>query len=139
MNKITFTPDMDETLSKLMFLKIRNLSNPERRTHVMAILLGSDGKYYYAENQDQCLVDLKEVECNVKDMVIHAEMVALLKMPADIQVLECCTTFDPCLQCLKHLVYRGCKKFFTLKRASKDWNSPERELFIKTYIPGGLK
>lgn len=122
----------------LLHKRVKTLSNPERRTHVMAVLLGSDGKYYYGENQDQCLVDLKDSCCNVKDMVVHAEMVALMKMPPDVTVEECCTTFDPCLQCLKHLVYRGCKKFYTLKRASKDWNSPEREVFINKYIPGGL-
>ena len=105
----------------------------------MAVLLGSDGKYYYGENDDQCLVDLKDSCCKVKEMVIHAEMAALFKMPPDVNVVECCTTFDPCLSCLKHLVYRGCKNFYTLKRASKDWNSPERELFITKYIPGGLR
>ena len=68
---------------------------------------------------------------------LHAEMDALFKVPPTVSIDECYTTFDPCLQCLKHLVYRGCQKFYTLKRASKDWNSPERELFIKTYIPGG--
>lgn len=132
------TNEAENKLAELLFWRIKELSNPERRTHVMAVLLGSDGKYYYGENQDQCLVDLKGHPENVKDMVIHAEMVALFKMPPDVKVEECCTTFDPCLQCLKHLVWRGCKKFYTLKRASKDWNSPERELFIKTYIPEGL-
>ena len=126
--------------TKLLFEKIKELSNPERRTKVIAILKASNGKLYYGENQDYCLVELKHLmpDLNVKDMVIHAEMVALSKIPPNVTVEECCTTFDPCLQCLKHLVYRGCKHFYTLKRASKDWNSPEREAFIKYYIEGGL-
>ena len=86
------------------------------------------------------MVDLKDSleNMNIKEMVVHAEMDALFKLPPEVTIEECYTTFDPCLQCLKHLVYRGCKNFYTLKRASKDWNSAERELFIKTYIPGGL-
>lgn len=132
--------ESENKLAALMFQKIKELSNPERRTHVMAILKGSDGKFYYGENQDQCLVDLKDEMPihNIKEMVVHAEMVALMKMPPDVTVEECCTTFDPCLNCLKHLVWRGCQKFYTLKRASKDWNSPEREIFIRKYIPEGL-
>lgn len=130
----------EEVFAKLLADKIKSLSNPERRTHVLAVLKGSDGKYYYGENQDQCLVDLQDYldRYNIKDMVVHAEMVALMKVPANVTIEECYTTFDPCLSCLKHLVYRGCKNFYTLKRASKDWNSPEREIFIKHYIPGGL-
>lgn len=127
------------------------MSNPERRTKVLAVLKGSDGNLYYGENQDQCLNikppkymqwlennGYKVQPLNIKAFVIHAEMVALMKMPPDVTVIECCTTFDPCLECLKHLVHRGCQKFYTLKRASKDWNSLEREFFIKEYIPGGL-
>lgn len=137
---ITFSKTEEDTLSKLLAKKIKALSNPERRTHVIAILKGSDGKYYYGENQDQCLVDLKEFTStlNVKEMVVHAEMVALFKVPPEVSIEECYTTFDPCLPCLKHLVHRGCQNFYTLKRASKDWNSVERELFISRYIPGGL-
>lgn len=132
--------EKEKVLAELLAEKIKELSNPERRTHVIAVLKGSDGKYYYGENKDQCLVDLAEYqkELNIKDMVVHAEMVALFKVPPEVKIEACYTTFDPCLQCLKHLVYRGCQNFYTLKRASKDWNSPERELFIKTYIPGGL-
>lgn len=130
----------EDTFAELLAEKIKSLSNPERRTHVLCVLRGSDGNYYYGENHDQCLVDLKDrlEDMNVKEMVVHAEMDALFKVPPTVSIDECYTTFDPCLQCLKHLVYRGCQKFYTLKRASKDWNSPERELFIKTYIPGGL-
>lgn len=130
----------EAVFSILLAKKIKALSNPERRTHVLCVLLGSDGKYYYGENNDKCLVDFVQHKdlYNIKSMVVHAEMVALLKMPADVTVEECYTTFDPCLDCLKHLVHRGCKKFYTLKRASKDWNSPEREMFIEKYIPGGL-
>ncbi len=142
----------DEVFMRLFHEKIKDLSNPERRTKVICILKGSDGNFYYGENQDQCLVDLNKIKqhefltqnnyanqpINVKDMVVHAEMVALFKVPPDVTIVECCTTFDPCLQCLKNLVYRGCQNFYTLKRASKDWNSIERELFIETYIPGGL-
>lgn len=133
-------PTEEDTLARLLAKKIKSLSNPERRTHVLAILKGSDGKYYYGENLDQCLVDLEKFVgvLNVKDMVVHAEMAALFKMPPDVTVEECYTTFDPCLQCLKHLVHRGCQKFYTLKRASKDWDSAERRLFIDHYIPGGL-
>lgn len=129
-----------DTFSILLAKKIKSLSNPERRTHVLCVLLGSDGKYYYGENDDQCLVDLAEYKesFNIKSMVVHAEMVALLKVPPKVTIMECYTTFDPCLECLKHLVHRGCKNFYTLKRASKDWNSTEREMFIEKYIPGGL-
>lgn len=148
------TENEEKILTNLLFQKIKSLSNSERRTKVIAILKGSDGNYYYGENDDSCLCkigltrqleflkdygyDPSKVALNVKDMVVHAEMVALLKMPPEVKVVECATTFDPCLQCLKHLVHRGCQKFYTLKRASKDWNSPERELFIEVYIPGGL-
>ena len=130
----------EDTFAELLAEKIKSLSNPERRTHVLCVLKGSDGKYYYGENKDQCLVDLKDrlEDMNIKEMVVHAEMDALFKVPPEVTIEECYTTFDPCLQCLKHLVHRGCKIFYTLKRASKDWNSAERELFIKTYIPGGL-
>ena len=130
----------EQVFSILLAKKIKSLSNPERRTHVLAVLKGSDGKYYYGENDDHCLVDLAEYKesFNIKEMVVHAEMVALLKIPPNVKVEECYTTFDPCLQCLKHLVHKGCKKFYTLKRASKDWNSTEREMFIEKYIPGGL-
>ena len=129
-----------EEFPRLLAEKIKSLSNPERRTHVLAVLKGSDGKYYYGENDDECLVDLKDYKdkLNIKSMVVHAEMVALFQVPPEVTIEECYTTFDPCLECLKHLVYRGCKKFYTLKRASKDWNSEERELFISQYIPGGL-
>ena len=129
-----------EEFPRLLAEKIKSLSNPERRTHVLAVLKGSDGKYYYGENDDECLVDLKDYKdkLNIKSMVVHAEMVALFQVPPEVTIEECYTTFDPCLECLKHLVYRGCKKFYTLKRASKDWNSEERELFISHYIPGGL-
>lgn len=132
--------ESDDIFAILLAKKIKALSNPERRTHVLAVLKGSDGKYYYGENQDQCLVDLAKYreQYNIKGMVVHAEMVALFKVPPEVKVEECYTTFDPCLECLKHLVHRGCKKFYTLKRASKDWNSAERELFIEQYIPGGL-
>ena len=61
-----------EMLAKLLFKKIKSLSNPERRTHVMAILLGSDGQYYYGlKLNDQCLVDLKDSCCKVKEMVVR--------------------------------------------------------------------
>ena len=81
----------EDTFAELLAEKIKSLSNPERRTHVLAILKGSDGKYYYGENLDQCLVDLEKFVgvLNVKDMVVHAEMAALFKMPPDVTVEEC--------------------------------------------------
>lgn len=133
--------EYEEDFAALLFDKIKELSNEERRTHVLAVIKGSDGRYYYGENDDQCLVDFKreyEQGFNIKDMVVHAEMVALMKMPPNVNPVECCTTFDPCLNCLKHLVYRGCQRFYTLKRASKDWDSKERQMFIRQYILEGL-
>ena len=69
----------EDTFAELLAEKIKSLSNPERRTHVLCVLRGSDGNYYYGENHDQCLVDLKDrlEDMNIKEMVVHAEMDAL--------------------------------------------------------------